>query len=416
MHLSRRSFLLATTGTALATPLLAGAGPALAAGRPPAGSLPDAALTADLRAITEAGMPGVFAEARDGRDRWRGASGVADVTTGRPALPGFQHRVGSITKTFVAATLLQLVGERRIALDAPIGRYLPEFAVDGVTVRMLLNHTSGISDYDHVIFATPEDIERHRSTTFTPRQLVRAGLGQPPTGAPGAAFAYSNTNYILAGLIIERVTRRAATDEVHRRILRPLGLRQTYFPGLRPRIAGPHSRGYVPWYEGELRDFSVSNMSWAWTAGALVSTMADLNTFFRALLAGRLLRPAELAAMKTTVPFDPAQPEAAGYGLGLYRMTWPTGDVWGHDGLVFGHSAISLHTPDGRRQVSLAQNVTHYALPGTPDPIGEAVGRFLNTALVGESAVSARTATAAQVPAVVPAPGAPALVRPLPQH
>jgi len=404
MHLSRRSFLLATTGTAIATPLLAGAGPALATGRPPTGSLPDATLTADLRAITEAGMPGVLAEVRSGRDRWRGASGVADVSTGRPVFPGFQHRVGSITKTFVAATLLQLVGERRIALDAPIGRYLPEFAVTGVTVRMLLNHTSGISDYDHVIFATAEDVERHRTTTFTPHQLVRIGLGQPRTGAPGAVFAYSNTNYVLAGLIIERVSRRSATDEVHRRVIRPLGLRQTYFPGTRPRIAGPHSKGYVPWYEGELRDFSVSNMSWAWTAGALISSMADLNTFFRALLGGRLLRPAQLAAMRTTVPFDPAQPEAGGYGLGLYRRRWPTGDFWGHDGLVFGYSAISLHSPDGRRQVSTGVNATHYALPGAPDPIADAAGKFLDTALTGGSTAAARS-DATRSAAALPVPG-----------
>ncbi|MGC4804869.1 serine hydrolase domain-containing protein [Micromonospora sp. DT233] len=360
-------------------------------------------------------MVGVFAEVRDGRDRWRGASGVADIDTGRPMLPGVRHRVGSITKTFVAATLLQLVGERRVSLDAPIGRYLPEFAVAGVTVEMLLNHTSGIGDYVSVIFPTAEDILEKRYTTFPPRQLVRGGLDAPRTGTPGEKHSYSNTNYILAGLIIERVTRRSATDEVHRRIIRPLGLRDTYFPGRRPRIAGPHSAAYVPWYDGELLDLSVSNMSWGWTAGALISTAADLNRFYRALLGGRLLRPAELARMRTTVPMLPEDPDAAGYGLGLYWLALPQGRAWGHDGLVFGHSTISLHSADGSRQVTLGTNVTHYALPGQPDPIAQAVAAFVVTALTGTGSASARTATAFRLPTAVPPPGGPALVRPLPR-
>ncbi len=338
---------------------------------------------------------------------------MADLDTGRPVRPGFQHRVGSITKTFVAATMLQLVGEGRVSLDAPIGRYLPGYAVAGVTVEMLLNHTSGIGDYDSILFVTPEDVERHRYTTFAPEQLARLGVDAPPTGDPGERHSYSNTNYVLAGLIIERVTRRNATDEVHRRIIRPLGLRDTYFPGRRTRIAGPHSEAYVPWYEGELRDFSVANMSWAWTAGALVSTAADLNRFFRALLGGRLLRPAELARMRTTVPMIPEAPDAAGYGLGLYWLDLPGGRFWGHDGLVFGHSAISLHSADGLRQVTLGMNVTHYSLPGEPHPIGEASGAFLATALTGATAV--RAAAPVRLPAVVPPPGSTALLRPLPR-
>ncbi|MFI6160247.1 serine hydrolase domain-containing protein [Micromonospora haikouensis] len=444
MHLSRRDLLLAGAGTALAaTPLLAaapataapagtttpggtaaadGSGPATGPGAT-AGRLPADALDAGIGAITDAGMVGVFAEARDGRDRWRGASGIADLDTGRPMRPGFQHRVGSITKTFVAATLLRLAGEGRVALDAPLGRYLPEYAVPGVTVEMLLNHTSGIGDYDTVLFTSGYDVERLRFTTFTPDQLVRIGLGEPRTGAPGAGFAYSNTNYILAGLVVERVTGRGAADEVHRRVIRPLGLHQTYFPGRRTRIAGPHSEAYLPWYDGQLRDFSVANMSWAWTAGALVSTAADLNRFFRALLGGRLLRPAELARMRTTVPLDPAQPEAGGYGLGLLWLALPGGRFWGHDGAVFGHATISLHAPDGSRQVTLGTNVTHYQVPGQPDPIGAATGAFLVTALSG--AVTARSAGATRTPTpatplpaplpATPAPGSPALTRPLPR-
>ncbi|MFD0598396.1 serine hydrolase domain-containing protein [Catellatospora coxensis] len=149
-----------------------------------AGAAPAAATTGTLRpqleAITAAGMPGVFAQAVDGRHRQSAAAGVADVTTGAPTKPGMRHRVGSITKTFTATVLLQLVGEGRLRLDAPLGHYLPAYAVDGVTVRMLLNHTSGIADYDHVIFATDTSLEENRHRTFTPAELAAFGLDQPP--------------------------------------------------------------------------------------------------------------------------------------------------------------------------------------------------------------------------------------------
>ncbi|MEE6261189.1 serine hydrolase domain-containing protein [Plantactinospora sonchi] len=370
--------------TVALTAIATGAVPAVAApaaGPDAAGGPPGDALRAGLRAITDAGMPGVFAEVRDGRATWRGAAGVADVTTGRPMMPHFQHRIGSITKTFVATALLQLVGERRLSLDAPLRRYLPEFATAGVTVRMLLNHTSGINDYDHVVFGTVEGIERYQRETITPVELVRIGLSQPPTNAPGERHVYSNTNYILAGLLLERITGRSAEREIGRRILRPLRLRQTYFPGTDRRIDGPHAGGYVPWVDGTLRDFSVYNMSWAWTAGALVSTTADLNRFFRGLLGGELLRPAELAEMRRTVVVDPTHPDAAGYGLGLMGLTTLGGHSWGHDGVVLGHQTISLHSPDGRRQASVALNATHYWVPGQPDPIGAALFDFLAVAL-----------------------------------
>jgi D-alanyl-D-alanine carboxypeptidase len=407
----RRKLLLAACGAALtAATLVAAATPAGAAtttGREP-GSLPDTALRATLHKITEAGLPGVFAEVRDGNDTWRGASGVADIDTNRPMRPDFQHRVGSITKTFVATALLQLVGERRVALDAPVGRYLPDFAVDGVTVRMLLSHTSGIGSYDRVLFTTGEDAERHRYTSFDPRELARIGLGMPRTGAPGAQWSYSNTNYILAGLVLEEVTGQPAAQEITRRIIRPLGLRQTYFPGPTTRITGPHAKAYLPWYDGSLRDFSRYHMSWAWTAGELVSSTADLDRFYRALLGGRLLRPAELTHMRATVPMDPANPARGGYGLGLYWLASPCGPAWGHDGQVFGHSTISLHSPDGRRQVTVAQNLTHYQVPGQPDPIGAATTEFLLTGLCGPIAAPAaaeRLGAALGQLAATPPPG-----------
>jgi D-alanyl-D-alanine carboxypeptidase len=420
---SRRDFLrtalgstvaVAALGTA-ATPATAGVG-AGAAGAPTGsgGELPDDALRAGLRAVTDAGMPGVFAEVRDGRAIWRGASGVADLATGRPIRPEFPHRVGSVNKTLVATALLQLVAERRLSLDAPVRRYLPHPVPAGMTVRMLLNQTGGLNDYDHVLFATAEDIEKYQHTTIKPVELVRIGLAEPPVGAPGERHYYANTNYILAGLLLERITRRPAAVELTRRILRPLGMRRSYFPGTAPRIEGAHSAGYLPWIDGTLRDFSVYNMSWVWAAGELVSTTADLNRFFRALLGGRLLRPAELAEMRRTVPADPANPDGVRYGLGLVSVPLPGVSAWGHDGVVFGYETMSLHSADGRRQVTVALNASHYSAPGQPNPVGAALFDFLVTALGG--AAPARTAPADRALGsrtghgrFTPAPGAAAL-------
>ncbi|GIE94450.1 serine hydrolase domain-containing protein [Paractinoplanes rishiriensis] len=386
--------------TSLATVTLVvlgiGAAPAAAAtssARPVAATKEDA-LRAALDRVTAAGLPGTFAEVRNGHHTWRGASGVADVVTGRAMRPGYQHRVASITKTFVATTVLQLVAERKIALDAPLGQYLPEYARDGATVRTLLNHTSTIGNYISVLFADPAtDIERYRTETVPPRELARLGLAMPPT----AGYAYSNTNFVLLGLIIEKVTGRPAAAEITRRIIRPLGLRGTYFPGTYPHIAGPHAKAYIPWFDGELRDFSVYNMSWLGMAGELVSTTADLDRFYRALLTGRLLRPAEMTAMRTVVPWDEATPEAGGYGLGIYSVALTCGPVWGHDGLALGHSTFSWHSPDGSRQATIALNMTHYQIPGEPDLILGATLEFLDLALCGPT-VSMRATSKPFVP------------------
>jgi D-alanyl-D-alanine carboxypeptidase len=383
--------VLAAALAVLLTPALATAAPTRE--RPAAGGdvLNADVLRRALDGIPAAGAPGAFAEVRAGQRTWRGAAGLADLD-GRPMRPGLRHRVGSVTKTFVATALLQLVGEGRLGLDDPVLRWLPR--VPGldrrVTVRMLLRHTSGIADYGQVIFATLEQIEENRP--HAPLELARIGVALPPVGAPGEAHSYSNTNYILAGLVLQRVTGRDAAAEVTRRVIRPLGLRDTYFPGASPFIRGPHARGYVPWTEG-LRDFSVYGHSWAWMAGDLISTTADLDRFFRALLGGRLLRPAQVAQLRDTVPMPPSDPADAGYGLGVFWVATPCGPVWGHDGITLGYQTLSLHSPDGRRQATVATNISHYqATPEEDHPIDVAVADFLLTALCGETGAGARSA------------------------
>ena len=375
-------------GVLTAMALIAPAAPAVAA---PAVAAPrqlrddtGRLLQQQLQAMHEAGMPGVFAQVRDGSRTWNLAAGVADIDTGRPVRPQFRHRVGSVTKTFVATTILQLVGEHRVDLDVPIARYLPDVLpgeLGGqVTVRMLLNHTSGIADYAPVLFANPEELQFR---TITPQELIRIGLSQPPTNAPGERWSYSDTNYVILGLLIERLTGRPYAEEISRRILRPLGLRHTYFPGTNPYIRGPHMAGYVVLADGSLRDVTVFNPSSGWATGEMISTAADVNSFYRALLTGRLLTPALLAQMQTTVVIVPS---IAGYGLGIMWLATPCGRVWGHLGGVVGYSTNSWHSADGRRQVTQAENLIQYAAPGEVHPIDQARDAFLTTAMCGPQA------------------------------
>ncbi|GAA2769241.1 serine hydrolase domain-containing protein [Streptomyces indiaensis] len=353
---------LLTTTALLAAPAHAGT-----TGTPEAVSLDGPALRGSLDAVHEAGLYGVFSSVRDGRERWTGASGVADTATGRPVTPDMRQRVGSISKTFTAVGVLQQVERGRIRLDAPVGDYLPDL-IPGergreITVRMLLNHTSGIGDY--VLSAFPSlaqgsaaSLEEERFRSVRPVELVRMGLAAPATGRPGAVpGSYSNTNYVIAGLLLEKVTGRKASTYLTRHVIDRAGLRHTYLPRT-PYIKGPHARMYESWF-GRLdppRDFSVYDMSWASTAGAVVSTTDDLNRFYRALLGGKLVGKASLDEMTRTVPVS-----GIDYGLGIYSLELRgCGRFWGHDGAVFGAGTIALSSRDGKRQVALAQNLMKY--------------------------------------------------------
>ncbi|WP_328824337.1 serine hydrolase domain-containing protein [Verrucosispora sioxanthis] len=399
---------VALVATIAVVPASATARPDSAA-RPATGGPDRAALRAALAAVPEAGAPGVLVAVREGRRDWRDAAGQAYLTRPQPMRPQMRHRIGSITKTFVATTVLQLVDEGRLSLDDPIGRWLPDIVPDElgteVTVRMLLNHTSGIGNYTNAMINSYAAIDQMRVTTYAPADLVAIGLALPPTNAPGARFSYSNTNYLLAGLLIETITGNDAAAEVQRRILRPLKLTDTFFPGTDARIRGPHSGAYFAPFG--VRDLSEFNMSWAWTAGEMIATTADLNTFFRALLGGDLLSPATLDEMLTAVPMLPEQPAAGSYGLGIYSLPTPCGEFWGHDGAVIGHLTISLHSRDGARQLSSGINISHYQV-GLPDPhpIDIAWNTLLGTAICPADEAGSRSAvTIAPLPSVTRLPG-----------
>lgn len=198
------------------------------------------ALRQALSAVHEAGMYGIYSQVRDGSQTWQGASGVADVASNRPVKAGMVHRIGSITKTFTAVAVLQQVARGTVELDAPISRYLPDVVPgergERITVRMLLNHTSHIADhvgpaFPSLLQGSAQSLDDNRFRVFTREELVRLGLDAAPTGEPGATpGSYSNTNYLIAGLLLEKVTGQGAEEYITRNVIRKAGLRHTSFP------------------------------------------------------------------------------------------------------------------------------------------------------------------------------------------
>ncbi|MCQ4211967.1 serine hydrolase domain-containing protein [Streptomyces longispororuber] len=310
-------------------------------------------------AVTE-GVPGVTARASaDGRS-WQGTSGRRGARD--------HYRVGSLTKTFVATVVLQLEAEGRLDLDDTVGHWLPGlveghgYEPDRITLRHLLGHTSGIHDYlEDPQFAQTyltKNFLDHRFDTFTPEQLVGFGVRNEPRFAPGARWDYSNTNYALAALIVEKATGHAYGDEIERRITGPLKLRATSVPGTDPRLPRPRSRAYSKLGDptGDTYDVTEYNPSGAYGSGEMISDSADLNRFYAALLRGELLPPAQLAEMTTTVPVGARDPDS-GYGLGLQRWKLACGVVvWGHGGDIHGSSAMALTTRDGRHSLAFDFN------------------------------------------------------------
>ncbi|MFJ2371258.1 serine hydrolase domain-containing protein [Streptomyces sp. NPDC087769] len=300
--------------------------------------------------VRDDGMPAALASVKnhDGRTRTYTA-GLGDLATHAPVPVDGQVRIGSNTKTFVAVVVLQLVGEGKIALDADIDTYLPGLVrgkgIDGrrITVRQLLQQTSGLPNYTNYL---GDDVRY-----YTPRELLATALRHPADFDPGEKWAYSNTNYIVAGLIVQKITGRPLAKEIDRRIIKRVGLRHTYFPAPGDAsIREPHPHGYYrESADGPLRDITEIDPSWGWAAGQLISTDSDLNRFFGALLAGRLLPPAQLAQMRSTVPAEATFGPGARYGLGLVSRPLPCGGLsWGHGGSFPGYETRSGATDDGR--------------------------------------------------------------------
>jgi D-alanyl-D-alanine carboxypeptidase len=313
--------------------------------------------------VTVDGFPGALASVRqtDGRVK-RYTAGVADVKTKQRMPVDARVRIASNTKMFTATVVLQLVGEGRIKLDEPVETYLPGVVrgaggIDGrkITVRQLLQQTSGLEDYDDELFA---DFVNALDTYYEPYDLLKVAFAKAPKSEPGEKFAYANTNYILAGLIAQKVTGSPVGKLITKRILEPLKLRDTYWPGEgETTIRGVHPTGYFPASPTTLIDVTAAEQSPAWAAGALVGTPTDINSFLVGLLGGKLLKPAELAEMKKTVDapgFDTVGGSRYGLGIATFNLSCG-GFAWTHGGVAPGYVTYVGVTSTGK-SASIAVN------------------------------------------------------------
>jgi D-alanyl-D-alanine carboxypeptidase len=293
------------------------------------------------------------------------AYGLAEVKPEQLMQEGLSFRIGSVTKTFTGNLILQLVDQGRLSLDDPVAKFVPGIpGGEAITIRMLLNHSSGLFNYgadaglNEIVMSDP-----HR--VWTPAELVATGVSNPPYFPPGEGCAYSNTNYILLGMIIEKVTGRTYEEELASRITGPLGLGDTYM-AKGPYLEGEHAHGYQ--YDpqaGELFDATdYLDQSIVWAAGGMVSTLEDLRIWGRALAGGQLVSPELREAITTSMLDLPGMTDYFGYpmeyGLGIIDF----GGWLGHSGMEVGYSSAMFDLPQEEAVVVVFMNVSDLAEPG----------------------------------------------------
>ncbi|MFI6742555.1 serine hydrolase domain-containing protein [Nonomuraea sp. NPDC050451] len=315
-----------------------------------------------IQEFVEAGFAGMQMRVHDERGEWVGSAGVRKLEEDAKPPTNGRFRMGSTTKTFTATLVLQLVADGEIGLDSPADDYLPQFGLDRrITVRMLLQHTSGV--FNHTgeldpdgtfvpgIPSVGQEWVDNRFHTYRPEELVRFALSKPARFEPGTDQSYSNTNYTLALLLIEKVAGRSYAEEMQRRILGPLGLRDTVVPGAQTEIPAPHAHGYYRYeHAGQWKvvDVTRQNPSLLPGTGDMISTTRDLHTFISALMGGKLLPAPLLAEMR--------KPHGKlGYGLGLFVQDLSPdcgGTVFHHNGSTLGYGALMYSTPDGSKTLT----------------------------------------------------------------
>ncbi|OZM84422.1 alkaline D-peptidase [Pseudonocardia sp. MH-G8] len=358
-----------------------------------------------LEGIVESGITGITLRVHDERGEWVGSAGVGKP--GRAAEPPTDGhvRIGSNTKTFTSALVLQLVAEDKIGLDTPAADYLPELGLDQrITVRMLLQHTSGVFNftgeyYDDGTFAAGipattagKEWVDNRFTTYQPEELVRLALSKPARFEPGTDWSYSNTNYVLARLLIEKVTGRSVAQEMQRLVLGPLGLSDTAAPTTQTEVPEPHAHAYFRYEDGgqeKTVDVTRHNPSWISSGGDMISTSQDLHVFMSALMSGKLL-PADLLAEMCTP--RPTPIPNIGYGLGVFvQDTGGGGTVITHNGGAAGHAALMFSTPDGSKTLTATLNYVDDAALSLAVPFQNAIQRLVNEVFCGGQAGPAQT-------------------------
>ncbi|MEU9443453.1 serine hydrolase domain-containing protein [Streptomyces sp. NPDC048304] len=322
-----------------------------------------------IDAAVAAGVPGVTVEAQDAGEVWKSASGVGNLKTGAPRGKNDRFRISNLTDTFVATVLLQMEAQKKLSLDDTVEHYLPGVVTgngnDGreITVRQLLNHTSGLFDYladkeYGETYLRGDGYLQHRYDTLTPEQRLKVAFSHAPMFKPGTEHWFSNTNDVLAALIVEKAGGKPYEEEVRERIIEPLRLKATSQPGTGVRLPRPSSRGYSRLFSAQparIDDVTEANGSQGWGNSDIISSADDLNRFYGALMSGKLLPPQQMNEMRTTVD-DPAIPGGS-YGLGIGRFTLGCGTtLWYRDGGTVGWITLTAVTEDGRHPLTFDYN------------------------------------------------------------
>ncbi|MCE7005243.1 beta-lactamase family protein [Kibdelosporangium philippinense] len=339
--------------------------PAQAATLPPPN---DALLKASLSGLPDPDVTGAFVRVTGSAGRWSGTSGVYDIEKGGSVRPDGRFRIGSITKVFTAFLVLKLAEEGKIDLNQPVQRYLPLPAdYPPIPVYTLLDHTSGLPHVNIPQASDPQWIVDRRFDSWTPGRVLATVTAQPILFTPGTKQRYSNSSYIVAGVLAEKVTGQSYAQLVRERIADLLGLCDTYYPGNDPRLPNPTARGYFT-LNGKLIDITEMNQSIPWAAGGMISTASDMDTFMTALFRGRLLGKDSMTRL-FTVPkvkdYDsPAQD--ARFSQGLQTVTMNGVTVWGKTGTRYGYTSGMFATRDLARKVVYSLNSTNKSSTG-PD-------------------------------------------------
>lgn len=298
------------------------------------------------QAMTTTGVPGAIVGIWGPDGDYVRAFGVSDKSTRAPMKTDFYSRIGSVTKTFTVTAVLQLADEGKLGLDDPVAEYVPGVPLgDRITLRQLARMQSGLFNYSaspefqKAMFADPR-------RAFTPRELLSYALAEPNQFPPGERFDYCNTNTILLGLVVQKVSGEPLNSYIHDKILAPLGMSHTSFPTTNA-FPDPHAQGYtVQTADGKEATATDWDPSWGWAAGAMISTLDDMRIWAVALATGKLLTP-QMQEQRLQTVGSPGMPPQDGYGLGIFTL----GGWIGHNGSLPGYQTVVVHLP--QKQTSL---------------------------------------------------------------
>lgn len=388
----RKRTLLAVVAVAVG---LAGAGGAAVAVADPAG--PDEKfLDRKLSALSQVADAPAVAEVRSGDEVWSGAEGARVDGGDEAARPDDHVRIGSLTKSMISVVVLQLEQEGKLKLDDSVQELIPGVLPyeDPITVRQLLNHTSGVPDYFVDLYpslaeGSADDVEANKLDQYTPAEIIDLATQRPLDFAPGAEYRYSNTGYFTLGVLIEQLTDDTVQQQVSQRVLEPVGLAETTLPEQGTGIAGDHLNAYldVGAEPGRERiDTTEFEPSQFWAAGVAQSNQDDVNKLYRALFDGTLLDEDQLEQMR-----EFTEQSQDSYGLGLVAIqiecpAVPDGVAMGHTGGTLGHSTYSFHSPDGHTQVSFTLGSDPQLMPAeASEPVSDAVVDLIVAGLCGDT-------------------------------